>query len=166
MTYRGCTSRWSCLRILFQGIKPYVVQDKVYSRVLTLSFCQGRPFGFSSLAVFFFLTLTFAWIALSGFQFSGFLSWVKSLHLIKVRGFKRTHSRPGPSTWFLLQALWSWRCGIGPIWFWTFLVGSKIGALIKTKSPSLMFSVLQFYSGLESNNARFIPCFIVDHSEA
>ena len=56
----GYTSRRSCLRILFQGIKPYVVQVKDFTRVFSLSFCQGRPFGFSSLAFFlFFLFIYF-----------------------------------------------------------------------------------------------------------
>ena len=87
----GCTSGWSCLRILFRGIKPYVVQVKDFTRVFSLFFCQGCPFRFSSLAffflflfLFFILALTFAWIALSGFQSSGLLSRVVSLCMIKV----------------------------------------------------------------------------------
>ena len=50
----GCISGWSCLRILFRGIKPYVVQVKDFTRVFSLSFCQGCPFGFSILAFFLF----------------------------------------------------------------------------------------------------------------
>ena len=95
----GWTSRRSCLRILFQGIKPYVVQVRVFTWVLTLFFCQGRPFIFSNLAffiyfffsLFFVLALTFAWIALSGFQSSGLLSGVVSLYLIKVKGILIFH---------------------------------------------------------------------------